>query len=60
MDFIAYLETTKEYEPSDVVVAFHKALERGAEALKDSGNDFHSDILIDIMDNNPIVEQEQK
>lgn len=59
MDFIVYLKTTEEYEPSDVVVAIHKALEQGASSLNETGNNLHANILMDILDNNPIAEQEE-
>ena len=58
MEFIAKLKTTEEYDSSDIVVAFHKCLERGEENLRNAGNDFHADIITEFMDNNPIIERE--
>lgn len=58
MEFTGYFETTNDYEPTDVVTALHKALERGAEQLKEVGNDYTADIIFEIINNSPQFERE--
>lgn len=58
MDFIAWLKTSKEYESSDVIVAFHMVFERGLLAMEDKGEQFHADIIKDIISNSPLIGRE--
>jgi hypothetical protein len=60
MEFTAYLETSKEYESSDVVVAFHKVLERGLYAMQDNDEKFHAEIISDLINNSPIIERDME
>lgn len=58
MEFTAYLDTKKDYEPSDVVCAFHMVLERGLHAMEEKREQFHANIIKDIINSIPIIERE--
>lgn len=51
MDVTVKFKTTKEYEMQDLYIALHKALERGHDSLRKSNNDYHADMILEILNN---------
>ena len=59
MDFIAYLETSEEYDPHEVTSAIISAFELGSRMIIEKHPDSdHAQILDDITDNIINVERE--
>jgi hypothetical protein len=60
MEFIAYLDTTNAYTPSNVVQAFLLALNKGEKALREEDEIIYANIIREFINNYPIIEQEDK
>jgi hypothetical protein len=58
MEFIAFLNTTNEFDNDDVVVAFHELLSLGLESLKNGNYELSAKIVEEFMTNEPCITQE--